>query len=100
LTEKYLIGDTIRFTASILKLGSEEPDVPEVVTVTIYQKDGTKLLDKANASITDIPGNYIFDWKITGTEGTPLIKDCDLVAVWDWSSSQKKRLEFLVIPEV
>lgn len=98
--EKYLIGDTIRFTASIVKLGNEEPDVPDVVTVTVYQKDGTKLLDKEDASITDVPGEYYYDWLITGTEDTQLIKSCNLIVVWDWSGDQKKRMEFPVIPEV
>jgi hypothetical protein len=100
MTEKYLIGDKIRFTASIVKLGSEEPDIPDVVQVTVYLKDGTKLLDKADANTTDTPGEYYYDWVITGTEDTPLTKDCQLVVVWDWSGSQKKKMNFPVEPEV
>jgi len=96
MAEKYLIGDKIRFTASIVKLGSNEPDIPDVVTVTVYQKDGTKLLDKKNANKTDIEGEYFYDWIIDSN----LAKDSRLVVVWDWSGSQKKKMEFLVEPEV
>ena len=63
MAEKYLIGDTIRFTASIINLDGDT-DVPDVVTVTVYQADGTILLNKANANSTEIPGNYYYDWTI------------------------------------
>jgi len=98
MTEKYLIRDTIRFTASIVNLDGEV-DIPDVVTVTVYQRDGTKILDKANAIASDVLGEYYYDWKIDGTEETPLVKACDLIVVWDFAE-QKKRMEFLVIPEV
>ena len=96
MAEKYLIGDKIRFTASIIKLGSSEPDIPDVVTVSVYQKDGTKLLDKKDANETDIEGEYFYDWVID----SGLVKDNKLVVVWDWSGPQKKKMEFLVEPEV
>ena len=99
MTEKYLIRDTIRFTASIVNLDGEV-DVPGEVTVSVYQKDGTVLLNGAVATADDVPGEYYYDWKIDGTEETPLIKASDLIVVWDWDSIHKKRLKFSVIPEV
>ncbi len=98
MTEKYLIKDTIRFTASIVNLDGDV-DVPGEVTVSVYQRDGTVLLDKVSANTTNTPGEYYYDWKIDGTEETPLIKACNLIVVWDFAE-QKKRMEFKVIPEV
>ena len=99
MTEKYLIRDTIRFTASIVNLDGDV-DVPGEVTVSVYQKDGTVLLNGATATADETPGEYYYDWKIDGTETTPLIKASDLIVVWDWDSVHKKRLIFSVIPEV
>jgi hypothetical protein len=99
--EKYLIGDKIRFTASIVKLGSVEPDIPDVVTISVYQADGTILLNKANASLTNTPGNYYYDWVIESlSETIPLIKNSQLIVLWDWSGSQKKKMNFTVEPVV
>ena len=100
MAEKYLIRDTIRFTASIVGLDGET-EIPDVATVTVYQKDGTKLLDKGTAIADTIPGEYYYDWKIDNSVvENPLIKACDLIVVWDWTADQKKRMEFKVIPEV
>jgi len=99
MVENYLIGDKIRFTASIVNLDGDT-DVPGIVTVSVYQKDGTILLNKGAATATDTPGEYYYDWIITGpTEAIPLIKATDLIVVWDWTESQKKRMKFKVIPE-
>lgn len=94
--EKYLIGDKIRFTASIVTLGNDEPYDPEMVTVSVFQKDGTKLLDKQKANKSEIVGEYYYDWIIN----SGLAKDNKLVVVWDWTGPQKKKMEFQVEPEV
>ena len=98
--EKFLIGDTIRFTASIINLDGDT-DVPDVVTVTVYQADGTILLNKANANSTETPGNYYYDWTIDSlSEEIPLIKASQLIILWDWSGPQKKKMNFRVEPVV
>ena len=99
MAKKYLIRDTIRFTASIVGLDGET-EVPGEVTVTVYHKNGMVLLNAGIAIADDIPGEYHYDWKIDGTEETPLVKASDLIVVWDWDSIHKKRLKFSVIPEV
>ena len=99
MTEKYLIRDTIRFTASIVNLDGDV-DVPGEVTVSVYQKDGTVLLNGVAATPDATPGEYHYDWKIDGpSEEIPLIKASDLIVVWDWDSIHKKRMKFKVIPE-
>jgi len=96
MAEKYLIGDTIRFTASIVKLDGE-PYYPDEVTVSVFLKDGTKLLDKAGADkIIGEEGEYKYDWLID----SKLEKDSKLVVIWDWSGPHKKKLEFLVETEI
>ncbi len=96
MAEKYLIGDTIRFAASIVKLDGE-PYYPDEVTVSVFLKDGTKLLDKAGADkIIGEEGEYKYDWLID----SKLEKDSKLVVIWDWSGPHKKKLEFLVEPEI
>ena len=99
MVENYLIKDTIRFTASIVGLDGET-EVPGIVTVTVYHKDGTVLLNAGAATVDETPGDYYYDWKIDGTEENPLVKASDLIVVWDWDSMHKKRLKFSVIPEV
>ena len=99
MVENYLIKDTIRFTASIVNLDGDT-DVPGEVTVSVYQKDGTVLLNGAAATPDVTPGEYHYDWKIDGpSEEIPLIKASDLIVVWDWDSIHKKRMKFKVIPE-
>ena len=99
MTEKYLIKDTIRFTASIVGLDGET-EVPGIVTVTVYHKDGTVLLNAGAATVDETPGDYYYDWKIDGpSEDIPLVKASDLIVVWDWDGIHKKRLKFKVILE-
>ena len=98
MAEKYLIGDTIRFTGVIVNLDGESYD-PAVVTVTVYKKSGECLLNQEAATKVS-KGNYEYEWKISGTEDDALIDSSDLIVIFDWSGPHKKRLEFKVIPEV
>jgi hypothetical protein len=88
----YLIGDTIRFTASIVNLDGVSYD-PDVVTVSIFSADGTELLENAEA-VKKSAGSYYYDWKVQGVTDKE-----DLIVIWDWSGLHKKRLKFTVIPE-
>ena len=93
MADLYLIGDTIRFTASIVDLDEEVTD-PEVVTISVFTQSGEELLDNV-AATKDSTGVYHYDWKITG-----VTDKSNLIVVWDWSGNQKKRMNFKVIPEV
>ena len=98
MAEKYLIGDTIRFTGVIVNLDGDSYD-PAVVTVTVYKKSGECLLSQEAATKVS-PGNYKYDWKIEGTEVNTLEQMSDLIVIWDWSGPHKKKLSFSVTPEV
>ena len=98
MVEKYLIGDTIRFTAAIANLDGEAYD-PAEVTVTVYKKSGELLLNQ-KVAIKVSNGNYKYEWKIEGTEESELTRKSDLIVIWDWSGPHKKRLGFKVIPQI
>ena len=98
MAEKYLIGDTIRFTGIITNLDGEEFD-PAAVTISVYKKSGECLLDQKPAAFIS-KGNYKYEWTIEGTEENELEQDCDLIVIWDWSGPHKRRLAFKVIPQV
>ena len=97
MVDKFLIGDTIRFTGGIENLDGE-PYSPPVITVSVFRKNGACLLDKEPAFKTG-DGEYKYEWKIEGTEEVALIESSDLIVVWDWSGPHKKRMNFKVIPE-
>lgn len=92
MSDLYLIGDTVRFTAEIKNLTGGIYD-PDTVTVSVFAKDGTELLESATA-IRDEAGKYYYDWEIQGVSDKT-----DLIVVWDWSGPNKKRMKFKVIPE-
>ena len=88
----YVIGDTIRFTASIANLDGNAYD-PEEVKLSVKSPDGTILLDEVSATKVTT-GNYRYDWKITGVTDAS-----KLIVIWDWSGPNKKRMKFKVVPE-
>ncbi len=104
MAEKFLIGDTILFTAGIKNLRTGAEYSPSVITVSVYKKSGECLLDKEPAEkIENEDYNYAYEWTIAGTEGengVELIDKNDLIVIWDWSGPHKKRLKFMVIPQV
>ena len=101
MADKFIIGDTILFTAGIKNLRTGAVYTPASITVSVFKKSGECLLDKKNATIvTGEDYNYLYEWPITGTEAFPLIEASDLIVIWDWSGPQKKRLVFKVIPQV
>ena len=91
----YVIGDTIRFTASITDLEGNPYD-PEKVTITVISPNGTILLNEAPATKV-ATGNYRYDWTVSG-----VTDPANLIVVWDWISGSvlnKKRQKFKVVPE-
>lgn len=93
MSKIYVIGDTIRFTASITNLDGQAYD-PDEVKVSVISPNGKALLKEATAMKTLDPGNYYYDWKIEG-----VADPSNLIVVWDWSGSNKKRMKFKVVPE-
>ena len=102
MAKKYLIGDTILFTAGIKNLRTGEKYSPPEITVSVYKKNGECLLDKKDAEIIENEEdyNYAYEWTIGGTEEAELAQDSDLIVIWDWSGPHKKRFDFRVIPQV
>lgn len=98
MAEKYLIGDTIRFTGAIVNLDGEDYD-PPVITISVYKKNGDCLLSQKPADKIS-KGSYKYDWTIKGLDEITLEDKNDLIVVWDWSGPHKKRMNFMVIPQV
>lgn len=98
MADKYLIGDTIRFTGAIVKLDGVDYD-PPVITVSVFKKNGECLLNQKPADYVS-KGSYKYDWTIKGTDEVTLAQSNDLIVIWDWSGPHKKRLNFMVIPQV
>jgi uncharacterized repeat protein (TIGR01451 family) len=91
----YVIGDTIRFTASITNMAGNAID-PDEVTVTVLSPDGTTLLEEATATKVTI-GSYRYDWTVDG-----VADPSKLIVIWDWTQGgtvNKKRMKFKVVPE-
>ncbi len=91
----YVIGDTIRFTASIVNMDGEALD-PEEVKVSVMSPDGTVLLDEVTATKT-ATGSYRYDWTVSG-----VTDPAKLIVIWDWTQGEvtnKKRMKFKVVPE-
>lgn len=107
MSDKFIIGDTILFTAGIKNLKTGKVYEPAVITVSVFKKNGECLLNAENAEKViigegdeEVDYNYAYEWIVKGTEDYPLIEASDLIVVWDWSGPQKKRLIFKVIPAV
>ena len=90
----YIIGDTIRLKATIKNYAGTET-APATITVSVYQLDGTTLLDAGIPTLTDgTTAQYYYDWTILAS----LTVDERLAAVWEWSGPHQKKLLFNVIP--
>ena len=102
MADKFIIGDTVLFTAGIKNLRTGAVYTPAVVTVSVYKKSGECLLNAENAELVDGEEdyNYLYEWTIEGTELSPLVEASDLVVLWSWSGPQLKKLNFKVIPVV
>ena len=87
----YVIGDTIRFTASIANLDGNAYD-PEEITIDVIGADESILLEGGIPTRTD-PGNYYYDWKID-----TVTDRYNLIAIWRWDNNIK-RIKFRAIPE-
>lgn len=98
MAEKYLIGDTIRFTSIIKNLDGNLYS-PDEVTISVYKKNGDCLLSQQIAD-KESHGNYKYDWTIKGTDDITLVKSNDLIVIWDWSGPHRKRMEFKIIPAI
>jgi hypothetical protein len=90
----FLIGDTIRLSATIKNLDGNE-QAPAAITVTVYREDGaTKLLD---AGVPTLKGGttaqYYYDWTIPAAT---LIYAETLNALWSWTGPHKKVIAFEV----
>ena len=88
----YIIGDTIRFLATIKNFeGAEEK--PAVITVSVYKLDGTVMLAPITPDLIDgTPAQYKYDWLIP----IEIKKNSTLVTIWDWSGPQKKEISFSI----
>ena len=67
----YIIGDTIRFKATIMNLSDVE-EAPAAINLTIYREDGvSKLLVDEDALLTaGTTAQYYVDWTISGESYT------------------------------
>lgn len=98
MAEKYLIGDTIRFTGIIKNLDGVLYS-PASVKISVYKKNGDCLLNQQSVD-KESDGNYKLDWTIEGTDGITLEKNSNLVVVWYWSGPHKKKLDFMVVSQI
>ena len=88
--DSYLLGDTIRLKATILNMSGVE-EAPASITVSVYQRTGKKLLDAGEPELTaDTTAQYYYDWLIPVNTRNNTV----LVAVWDWTGSHKKEIDF------
>ncbi len=92
--EKYIIGDTIELKATIKNYIGVET-APAVITVSVYQLDGTVLLSSGIPTLSSgTTAQYYYDYTVS----TGLTSDIRLAAVWEWSGPHKKKKLFNVIP--
>lgn len=87
----FTIGDTIRFTASIVNMDGNAYD-PEKITIDVIGADESILLEGGIPTRTDT-GNYYYDWKID-----TVTDRYNLIAIWRWDNNIK-RIKFRAIPE-
>jgi len=86
----FLIGDTIRLSATIKNLDGNE-QAPAAITLTIYRDDAiTKLLDAGVPTLkAGTTAQYYYDW----TVATVVVAET-LTALWEWTGPHKKSMEF------
>jgi len=91
--EKYIIGDTIKFEATIKNYAGVET-APASITVSVYQLDGTALLSSGAPNLVDgTTAQYYYNWTISG-----VTIDERLAVVWNWTGPHTKKKLFNVIP--
>ena len=88
----FLIGDTIRLSATIKNLDGNE-QAPAAITVTVYRDDGTtKVL---NAGVPTLKAGtiaqYYYDWTVVTVTSAET-----LTALWEWTGPHKKSINFEV----
>jgi hypothetical protein len=88
----FLIGDTIRLSATIKNLDGNE-QAPAAITVTVYRDDGTtKILDAGVPSLkTGTTAQYYYDWTVATVTSAET-----LTVLWEWTGPHKKSMEFEV----
>lgn len=90
----YLIGDTIRFKATIKNFAGVETAPASEPIVSVYELDETELLSSGVSSLTTgTTAQYYYDWKVS----TGLTTNTNLIAVWSWDDIHKKKMTFSVI---
>ena len=90
----YLIGDTIRLKATIKNFAGVESAPGSAPTMSVYEPDETELLSSGGSSLTGgTTAQYYYDWKIP----ISLTANTNLIAVWSWDDTHKKKMTFSVI---
>jgi len=90
----YLIGDTIRLKATIKDFAGTESAPGADPTVSVYKLDETELLSSGGSNLSSgTTAQYYYDWKIPVT----LTSNTNLIAVWSWDDTHKKKMTFSVI---
>ena len=90
----YLIGDTIRLKATIKNFAGTESAPAVVPKVSVYDLDGDILLSSGTSNLTGgTTAQYYYDWKVS----TGLTVNTNLIAVWCWDDTHKKKMTFSVI---
>jgi len=90
----YLIGDTIRLKATIKDFAGVETAPVSKPTVSVFDLDETELLSSGGSTLTTgTTAQYYYDWKVS----TGLTANTNLIAVWSWDDTHKKKMTFSVI---
>lgn len=92
----FLIGDTVRLSATIKNLAGEE-EAPASVTVSIYRDDHTTALVTTQAATlkAGTTAEYYYDWTIATVTAAET-----LTALWIWTGPHKKTIDFEVEPAI
>jgi hypothetical protein len=94
----YLIGDTIRLQATIKNFAGALSAPGNNPTVSVFDLDGTELLTSgASSSGSSGSAEYYYDWKVLSTGTNALTANANLIAVWSWDDTHKKKMTFSVI---
>ena len=89
----FLIGDTIRLQATIKNFAGVVSAPAEKPTVSVFDLDGDELLSSGTSSTGDGTAEYYYDWLVP----TSLTANTNLIAVWSWDDTHKKKMTFSVI---